>query len=145
MLTQVRAVLGQSRLLGEELFARNPSYRPARLKVQVTGTPRDPAAVRVRVQRALRQYVDPLAGGDDGNGWPFGAPLRPSALLRTAQGAVGHDGEVSSVAVTLDDGATWEGCRDVAIRPHELVAVASGDIQVLFASGSGVVSAGGLP
>jgi len=145
MLTQVRTVLGQARLLGEELFVRNPSYRSAGLKVQVTGTPRAPAAVRARVQRALRQYVDPLAGGDDGNGWPFGAPLRPSALLRKAQETVGHDGEVSSVAVTLDAGATWEDCRDVAIRPHELIAVAPGDIQVRFASGSGAVSAGGLP
>ena len=98
------------------------------------------------MQRALRQYVDPLAGGDAGNGWPFGAPLRPSALLQKAQGAVGHDGEVSSAAVTLDDGATWEDCHDVAIRPHELVAVARvGGVQVQFASGSGTVSAGGLP
>ena len=82
----------------------------------MTGTPRDPAAVRARVQLALRQYLDPLAGGDDGTGWPFGAPLRPSALLRVAQQAAGHDGEVASVAIALDDAASWEDCRDVADR-----------------------------
>jgi predicted phage baseplate assembly protein len=145
MLSQVRTVLGQARLLGEELFVRAPSYRTAWLQVQVTGAPRDPAAVRAKVQRALRQYLDPLAGGDDGNGWPFGAPLRPSALLRAAQGAMGHDGEVGSVAVALDAPTSWENCRDVAIRPHELVEVDVSDVQVRFASGSGAVSAGGLP
>lgn len=145
MLSQVCSVLGQARLLGEELFVRKPRYRAARLQVEVTGTPRDPAAVRAKVQRALRQYLDPLAGGDDGTGWPFGAPLRPSALLRAAQGAAGHDGEVSSVAVALDASTSWENCRDVAIGPHELVAVEVRDVQVRFVSGSGATSTGGLP
>jgi predicted phage baseplate assembly protein len=145
MLSQVCAALGRARLLGEELFVRAPRYRAARLQVEVTGTPRDPAAVRAKVQRALRQYLDPLAGGDDGNGWPFGAPLRPSALVREAQRAAGHDGEVASVAVALDDDADGENCRDVAIRPHELVKVMASDVQVRFSSGSGAASSGGLP
>jgi predicted phage baseplate assembly protein len=145
MLSQVRTVLGRARLLGEELFVREPRYRRARLQVEVTGTPRDPAAARAKVQRALRQYLDPLAGGDDGNGWPFGAPLRPSALVRSAQGAAGHDGEVSSVAVALDAATSWENCRDVAIRPHELVAVKVSDVRVRFGAGSGAASTGGLP
>ncbi len=143
LLSQVCTTLGQARLLGEELFVREPRYRAAPLRVEVTGTPRDPAAVRAKVQRALRQYLDPLAGGDQAAGWPFGAPLRPSALLRVAQQAAGHDGEVTSVAIALDGTASWEDCRDVAIGPHELVAV--GDVTVRFGPGSGTASAGGLP
>ena len=103
LLSQVRAALSAARLLGEELFVREPRYRAARLQVELTGTPRDPAAVRIRVQRALRRYLDPLTGGDQKAGWPFGAPLRPSALLRIAQQAAGHDGDVSRVAIALDD------------------------------------------
>jgi predicted phage baseplate assembly protein len=143
LLSQVRAALCDARLLGEELFVREPRYRAARLRVEVTGTPRDPAAVRAKVQRALRQYLDPLTGGDKNEGWPFGAPLRPSALLRAAQQAAGHDGEVSSVAIALDDTANWESCRDVVIRPQELVAL--GDVRVRFNPGSGTASMGGLP
>jgi predicted phage baseplate assembly protein len=145
MLSQVCTVLGQARLLGEELFVRKPCYRRARLEVKITGTPSDAATVRVKVQRALRQYLDPLVGGDDGSGWPFGAPLRPSALLQAAQGAAGHDGEVSSVGVALDATTNWETCRDVAIGPHELIAVEVSDVQVQFATASSVASAGGLP
>ena len=50
VLSQVCTVLGQARLLGEELFVRKPRYRRARLQVKVTGTPRDPAAVRAKVR-----------------------------------------------------------------------------------------------
>jgi hypothetical protein len=143
LLSKVRAALCDARLLGEELFVREPRYRAARLRVEVTGTPRDPAAVRAKVQRALRQHLDPLTGGDKNDGWPFGAPLRPSALLRAAQQAAGHDGEVSSVAIALDDAASWESCRDVVIRPQELAAL--GDVRVRFTPGSGTASMGGLP
>jgi predicted phage baseplate assembly protein len=142
LLSQVRTTLGAARLLGEELFVREPRYRTARLRVEITGTPRDPAAVRGRVQDAARQYLDPLTGGDQAAGWPFGAPLRPSALLRVAQQAAGHDGDVGSVAIALDGTASWEDCRDVAIRPHELVALA--DVTVRFSPGSATGPAGGL-
>ena len=91
---------------------------------------------------ALRRFLDPLTGGDQDAGWPFGAPLRPSALLRVAQQAAGHDGDVGAVAIALDDTASWEDCHDVAIRPQELVAV--GDVRVRFGPGSGTAPADGL-
>ena len=142
LLSQVRATLCAARLLGEELFIREPRYRVARLRVEVAGAPRDPAAVGRRVRGALRRYLDPLTGGDQDAGWPFGAPLRPSALLRVAQQAAGHDGDVGAVAIALDDTASWEDCHDVAIRPQELVAV--GDVRVRFGPGSGTAPADGL-
>ena len=142
LLSQVRATLGAARLLGGELFIREPRYRAARLQVEVAGAPRDPAAVRRRIRDALRRYLDPLAGGEEKAGWPFGAPLRPSALLRVAQQAAGHDGDVRTISIALDDTASWEDCRDVAIRPQELVAL--GDVRVRFGPGGGTEPAGGL-
>jgi hypothetical protein len=142
MLSQVRATFGAARLLGEELFVQEPRYRPVRLRVEVTGAPRDPAGVRGRVRDALRKFLDPLTGGSGGNGWPFGAPLRPSALLRVAQQAAGHDGEVARVAIALDDTDSWENCRDVAIGPNELVTLA--DVRVRLGPGGGTLATGGL-
>ena len=53
LLSQVRATLCAARLLGEELFIREPRYRVARLRVEVAGAPRDPAAaVRAGAGRA---------------------------------------------------------------------------------------------
>jgi hypothetical protein len=145
MLSQVGTTLANARLLGEELFVREPRYRTAQLRVQVTGVPRDPAATRAKAQLALRQYLDPLAGGDDGTGWPFGEPLRPSALLRVAQQAIGHDGQVADVAIALDDSASWEDCRDVPIGPHDLVELAPGGVTVQFSAGTAATGQGGLP
>jgi predicted phage baseplate assembly protein len=142
LLSQVRGALCAARLLGEELFVQEPRYRAARLQVEVTGAAHDLAAARGRVRDALRRYLDPLTGGDESTGWPFGAPLRPSALLRVAQQAAGHDGDVRTVAIALDDTASWEDCHDVAIRPHELVEL--GDVRVRFGPGTGAAPTGGL-
>jgi hypothetical protein len=142
LLRQVRSALCAARLLGEELFVREPRYRAARLQVEVAGAAHDPAAARSRVRDALRRYLDPLAGGDESAGWPFGAPLRPSALLRVAQQAAGHDGDVRAVAIALDDTASWEDCHDVAIAAHELVEL--GDVRVRFGPGTGAAPTGGL-
>jgi hypothetical protein len=142
LLNQVRATLCAARLLGEELFVREPRYRSARLRVDVAGAPRSTAAVRQRIQTALRKYLDPLVGGDENNGWVFGAPLRPSGLLRLAQQAAGHDGDVRAVAIALDDAGNWEHCRDVPIRPQELVAL--GDVQVRFNPSPSAAAVAGL-
>ena len=80
LLSQVRTTLGAARLLGAELFVREPCYRTARLRVDITGTPRHPADVRAKVWLALCQHLDPITGGDQAAGWPFGAPLLPSDL-----------------------------------------------------------------
>jgi predicted phage baseplate assembly protein len=146
LLTKVRATLDTARLLGEELFVMEPQYRRVWLRVEITGTPREPAAVRSRVTRAVRRYLDPLTGGDQQDGWPFGAPVRPSALLRVTQQAAGHDGDVTRVAIALDQGAVGENCRDVAIGPHELVELAEvADVTVTFSPGGRTGAEGGLP
>ncbi|HEX5143950.1 MAG TPA: baseplate J/gp47 family protein [Mycobacterium sp.] len=142
LLSHVRAALCAARLLGEELFVREPRYRPARLRVDVAGAQRNPADVRRRIQAALRKYLDPLVGGPENTGWVFGAPLRPSALLRLTQQAAGHDGDVRAVAIALDDADRWEDCRDVPIRPQELVVL--GDVRVRFGAAPGAAAVEGL-
>ena len=59
LLSQVRAALDTARLLGEELFVRKPTYRKVRLRVEITGTPREPAAVRGRVTKARAPIPGP--------------------------------------------------------------------------------------
>jgi predicted phage baseplate assembly protein len=118
MLCAVRDRLAEARLLTTEVFVRGPMYRPVSLVVDLSGRPADRARVSAVVSLALRRYLDPLVGGDDDTGWPFGEPLRPSALLRAAQQALGSLADVASVAISLDGVA--EDCRDVSLRPGEL-------------------------
>ncbi|WP_030434685.1 baseplate J/gp47 family protein [Actinoplanes subtropicus] len=132
-LAAVRAWLGKARLLGTELFVSAPTYRDVALRADVRGRPADPAAVRATLRLALRRYLDPLTGGDDGAGWPFGSPLRPTALVRVAQAALGDDAEVAAVAVGLDGAAPAEDCTDTGLRPGELPALTTTTLRLVAA------------
>jgi len=123
-LAAVRDRLEAARLVTTELFVGPARYRPVSLIVAVEADPLDPAALERRLADHLRRFLDPLTGGDDGDGWPFGEPLRPSALLREAQESLGRDGEVSRVVIGLDGKPPSEDCQEVGIGEHELVFLA---------------------
>ena len=104
-----------------------PRYRQVRLAVTPGAAVADPVGLHRRLLDGLRRYLDPLIGGDDGDGWPFGEPLRPSELLGVAQELAGRAAVLDAVAVGLDGAAPAEACLDVAIgapragraaRPH---------------------------
>lgn len=128
-LAAVRARLDRARMVGTEVWVCPPRYRTVRVSVRVLGDPVDAAAARARIDHALRTFLDPLEGGDDGSGWPFGDPIRPSVLMREALRAVG-DGEIDLVAIGLDGLAPSESCEEVRLGPHELPALA--DVAVTF-------------
>ncbi|MFK4226778.1 hypothetical protein [Streptomyces sp. NPDC019890] len=117
-LTAVRARLEAGRLLGAAVFTAPPRYRPVRVRVTLPAN----TARRQLLDAALRRFLDPLTGGDEGTGWPFGGVLRPSALLRAAERALQAAGDrtpVQAVAAALDDGP-YESCGDLPLRPGEL-------------------------
>ncbi|MEV4319033.1 putative baseplate assembly protein [Actinocrispum sp. NPDC049592] len=118
MLCEVTKRLDGARLLTAEVFVRPPKYRPVTLTVDLSGSPADRNRVSTVVADALRRYLDPLTGGEDQTGWPFGEALRPSALVRAAQKALGDLADVASVAISLD--GTFESCADVPLKPGEL-------------------------
>jgi len=81
----------------------------------------DPEAERAGVLTAagdaLMTYLDPVRGGD-GGGWPFGGPLRHSALLRRLLAVPG----VLAVPRLrpIVDGVPAPPCADRPLRPHAL-------------------------
>jgi predicted phage baseplate assembly protein len=129
-LQAVRTKLENARMVGTQVWVCPPRYRKVRLAVRLLGDPVDPAAARARVEEALRRFLDPLEGGDDRDGWPFGDPVRPSVLMREASLAIG-DGDVDSVSIGLDGAAPTESCEEVRIGPHDLPALA--EVSVTFA------------
>jgi hypothetical protein len=134
VLEAVTGRLAPARLLGTEVFVRPPRYRPVALRVELSGAPADPAAVRATVRAALRRYLDPLLGGDGGDGWPFGEPLRPSALLRATQAVLGDLAQVEKVAIGVDGAAPSGGCDDVPIGAGWLPALS--EVQVATVAGA---------
>lgn len=133
LLAAVRAQFAAMRLLGEIVYVESAAYRHVALRVTITGAPYDREAVRKRIQASLRLFLDPLLGGTDGVGWPFGEAVRPTALLGVAQRELGDRGLVDSVAISID-GGPYEACDDVPIRSYELVAVDAIDVVIETAS-----------
>ena len=142
-LAAVAKALDAARLLGTEVLVRAPIYQKLilSLTVQAEGAPAD--QVRRAVETRLIRFLDPLAGGEDGAGWPFGDKLRPSELLRQAQDALGRSGRVVDVAITLPDArppVTAESCRDVDLGPDALPALSRIAIRLV----TGQAGTGGL-
>lgn len=130
-LAAVRAHLELTRMVGTEVWVCPPRYRTVRLAVRVLGDPGDVAAARACIATALRRFLDPLEGGDDAQGWPFGDPIRPSVLMREAMAAL-REGDIDAVAIGLDGATPSEDCKEVSIGPHALPALA--DVAVSFAA-----------
>jgi predicted phage baseplate assembly protein len=117
-----QATLIGAKLIGGEVFVCPPVYRKVWLTMVVAVDSPLSVGMRQNIITSLHNFLDPLTGAADGKGWPFGDPLRPSALLRLAQAVLGSAGDMQSVSVVIDSAnAQAELCKDVAIRPHELV------------------------
>jgi hypothetical protein len=112
------------RLLTHEVYVRPARYRAVFATIEMQGVVLDEAALTAQIRALLSRHLDALVGGDDGGGWPFGDPLRPTALMHQVQTLLPGGVAVTRVAIALDEPVNFEDCRDVSIRPHELVYLA---------------------
>ncbi|MER7049323.1 putative baseplate assembly protein [Streptomyces jumonjinensis] len=95
-------------------------YRRVAVEAWVTLDPdQDRAAVLARAGDAVTTYLDPLRGGENGAGWPFGGALRHTPLVRRLL-AVDGVLAVSQLALVVD-GVRRTPCTDHEIEPNTLV------------------------
>ena len=79
--------LDDRRLLTTRLNVRAPAYRWVSVKVQLRAVPGvPPAEVEKELLVRLYRYLNPLTGGPDGQGWPFGRDLYVSDVYQCLQG-----------------------------------------------------------
>jgi hypothetical protein len=121
MVAEVLRRLDARRLITTEVFVRGPVYRRVTVAVRLAGDPATDATLRRRIEQALTRYLDPLTGGDDGRGWPFGNPLRPSEIAGRVERVLGEEAVLEYVLLRLDGDGPSSDCADIAIGPHELV------------------------
>ncbi|MCP3143390.1 baseplate J/gp47 family protein [Pyxidicoccus xibeiensis] len=138
-LEAVRRHLEGARLVTGEIHVLPARYRAVRLAFRARARTPDPAGLRDRIHQALRTYLDPLVGGDDGKGWPFGGAIEPSALVRRAQVAVGADAVVSDCAAGLDGEPPRPACDAIVPGCHRLPHLVEVAVRV-----EPLVDAGGL-
>ena len=88
LLEEVRQYLDERRLLGTQLVVDGPAYVGVSVEASIlVQRHRNSDHVRAEVATRVREYLDPLLGGPDGLGWPFGRDSLP--LGDAIGGAVG--------------------------------------------------------
>ncbi len=110
---------------GVLVTAAVPRFQNIDVRVAVEVNPEVDSTLAVRaVAQALGDFLHPLRGGEDGQGWPFGGEIRYDGLVRTAMGALVNGRAALRSLRTLDyhvDGRAVVGCSNFAIEPYSLL------------------------
>jgi predicted phage baseplate assembly protein len=88
----VARYLDRNRLVTTGVSVVAPKY----VKISVSCTVKirkrsSQSAVTALVMEALNKFLDPLDGGPDGKGWPFGRPVYPSEIYQVVDAVEGVD------------------------------------------------------
>jgi predicted phage baseplate assembly protein len=118
LLAAVRRYLEPRRPLTTELHVVAPTYVAVTVTATLHITRPDPGLAGA-AQAALDAFFDPLTGGPDGTGWPFGRGLLESDLMHILGGLRGVR-YVDGVSIAVDHGTAR--CENVVLCPTELVA-----------------------
>lgn len=86
--------LNERRPLGVQIKLLAPEYVGVTVKVEVAldaayRSPEAQQAIARELQVALYRFLNPLTGGRDGRGWPFGTAVYPSDIITLLQGVTG--------------------------------------------------------
>lgn len=86
-LNTIVSYLDERRLLTTRLHVRNPAYRWVSVRLTVGAAPGiDQGQVETELLKRLFQFLNPLTGGFDGQGWPFGRDLFVADIYQALQG-----------------------------------------------------------
>jgi predicted phage baseplate assembly protein len=91
-LAKVADRLETARIIGSVVHVEPPSYQGITVVARLRSVPRaDPERVRAAAVAALHRYFDPLVGGADGKGWPWGRPAQAGDAFGVLQAVPGVD------------------------------------------------------
>ena len=121
----IEAYLDERRIVGTTVEVTTPSYQGITVVTRLRGAPgARPEHVRDRALTLLYDYVNPLVGGPEGNGWPFGRSINVGELFALLSGIEGVTGieEVLIFLADLRTGQRGEPRQRVALPPDALPA-----------------------
>lgn len=87
---QILSYLDERRLLGVQVQLQEPEYVGVAVQTEVGlepayNNPRAQEEILLNLRVALYRYLNPLIGGPDGKGWPFGRPVYTSDIVALMQ------------------------------------------------------------
>lgn len=107
--------------VGVQVVAGAPRYEHVRVEARVVVEAGSDVGVVVRAALdEIDAYLDPVTGGEDGQGWPLGAPLRHAALLGRLLERVAGLRALPSLRLVVD-GRRLAPCVDHPTAEHALL------------------------
>lgn len=129
VIKEVQRDLDMRRLLTTKVEIGEPEYRWVAANVRAKlSREADPKVVQAALEAQLYKFLNPLAGGANGEGWPFGATLHISQVYATLQGLPGID-YIERVHLGLD-GST-EPRDSIRVPPNGLIASAKHSVVLI--------------
>lgn len=128
LLQVVRAFLARRRLVGTRLVVAGPQYLEVRVQAKVhllAGA--NVTRVQTQMIDALNKFLDPLMGGPQGLGWPFGRDVYRSEILQVLDGVQGVDHVLD---LQLIPGQGEAQCGNLCVNPMGLVTPGMHKIEV---------------
>lgn len=130
----VRAYLDERRLLGTRLEIMSPKYVPVAVETRVKGRPgADFQQTADDIERVLYGYINPVYGGPDGKGWPFGHGISVPDIYAAIHtlGDVGDIEEVRLYTIDVETGERGESSTKIAVNPDNLICSHKHNIEVV--------------
>jgi predicted phage baseplate assembly protein len=116
--------LEESRVIGTRAIVEPPVYRGVTVVAKLRARPRhNPTRLQEEALRSLYAYFDPIVGGPDGTGWPFGRPVNVGEVYSVLQGLRGTE-VVEDARLFGADPVTGQRGQQTArmeLEPHALV------------------------
>lgn len=123
-LARIRDVLDERRCVGAQVLVEPPFYQGVTVVATLRGRGRAGfSLLRERALRTLYGYLNPVDGGPDGTGWPFGRPIQSGEVYAVLQRVEGLD-LVEDVRLFGADPVTGErgaAVQRIDLAPHALV------------------------
>lgn len=122
LLSQVFVLLDERRLITTRIVVVPPAYRGVVVEAEIVAAAAVSGVVSLgsRTEDAIRAFLNPLRGGVEGAGWPFGRALFRSELFRVLEGVDGVD-HVAALRLGADGGTPREVDRIDALAPTSLM------------------------
>ncbi|GAA3716410.1 putative baseplate assembly protein [Streptomyces tremellae] len=89
VLAAIAEALDERRLIGTRLVVEPPVYQGVTVVARLSAPAGDADRIREAALAALFRHLNPLHGGADGAGWPFGRPVQYGEVFGVLQRAVG--------------------------------------------------------
>lgn len=130
----IQDYLDERRLVGTRVRVEPPQYAGVRVKARIAAEPHaEPAEVAAAARSALYCYFNPIIGGGDGNGWPFGRAARTGEAYSVLQSIAGLDvvEELTLLSVDLHTGTAQDSGGTIELYPNELILSHGHEVEVV--------------